>query len=371
MLNVARARAEVDLGALERNYRAIRQRVADGVRVLCVVKADAYGHGAQAVAKKYEELGADYFGVATVDEGMDLRDGGVTTPVLVMSGIMPWDDVDSFVEQGLVPAVSSFAMLERLSGVCRKGRATVHVKVDTGMGRLGFSHEEVPELIERLKISPAIDVEGLMTHFPSSERIDAYGREQVTRFRSVVDLFRQNGIEPKLVHMANSGAVVNYPEAHFDMIRPGIMMYGSYPDPRLRERLVLEPVMALRSHVAVVRQFATGTGLSYGGTFVTERTTRVAYVPVGYADGYPRALSNKGAVLVRGKRCRLLGRVCMDWILADVTDLPDVAPGEDVTLLGGRDDDVITANEMAEMVGTIPYEILCGVSRRIARVYVH
>jgi alanine racemase len=214
-----------------------------------------------------------------------------------------------------------------------------------------------------------IHVEGLMSHFASSELRDDYGAGQVEAFRRVLESFRASGLRPRFAHMANSAAICDYPEAHFTMVRPGIMLYGSYPDKSLRGKVRLKPVMRWTSSVGFVRTVPAKSSLSYGRTCVTERETRVAYVPIGYADGFPRSLSNRGTVLIKGRRCRIMGRVCMEWVLADVTGVADVVPGEEVVIMGASGVERITADEIADEAGTIPYEILCGVSRRVPRLY--
>lgn len=283
---------------------------------------------------------------------------------------MPWERFEALIEYDLTSAVGNFDMLERIAAF-RGGRPLkVHLKIDTGMGRLGFGADDLGALSSRLKALRGLEIEGVMSHFPASETRDDRGLRQVARFIEAMEMLKENGIEPEFSHMANSGAICNYPEAHFNMVRPGIMLYGSYPGKALRERLTLKPVMQWTSYVSFVRTFPSGTALSYGGTYVTEKETRVAYVPVGYADGYPRALSNRGCVLVAGRRCRIIGTVCMDWILVDVTALPDAGPAEEVVLMGRLKGETITADEIAEQAGTIPYEVLCNVSRSITRRYV-
>ncbi len=365
-----RTSACVDLGALEENYRALERLVQAPVTFLCVIKADAYGHGAVKVGRRLESLGAAYFGVATVGEGKELREEGFGAPILVLGGVMPWERFEALVEYDLTSTVGTFDMLDRVAAFRGKRPLKVHLKIDTGMGRLGFGAGDLDALARRLQHVQGVEVEGLMSHFPASEKRDDRGLQQVAHFTESLDLLKENGIEPKFSHMANSAAICNYPEAHFNMVRPGIMLYGSYPGKALRERLDLKPVMKWTSHVSFVRTFPSGTALSYGGTYVTERETRVAYVPVGYADGYPRALSNRGCVLVAGRRCRIVGTVCMEWVFVDVTGLPDVGPGEEVVMMGRLKGETITADEIAEQTGTIPYEILCNVSRRITRCYV-
>ena len=369
---MSRAKVEIDLKVLEENYRAIRAKVPSDVRMLCVVKADGYGHGAVPVARRLESAGANYFGVATIDEGIELRNDGISLPVLVMGGVMPWDETATLWEHQLTPVLADFEGLRRLAQDAKQRKAPInaHVKVDTGMGRLGFSLDELEGLAKALKSAECIRVEGAMSHFSCSEQRDAYGMAQISRFREAVSFLKAHAILPSLLHMANSGAVCQYPEAYFSMVRVGIMLYGSYSDSSLADKIPVRPIMKLASRVAYVKVFPAQSALSYGRTFITKRKTKVAYIAAGYADGIPRALSNKGAVLLHGQRCPIIGRVCMDWLLADVTDLPDVELGEEAVLMGAAGNDSITADEIAGHAGTIPYEILCSISRRTSRAYV-
>jgi len=369
---MTRATVAIDLSVLEENFRTIRDKVPHGVKMLCVVKADGYGHGAIQVARRLEAIGADYFGVATIEEAIELRNDAIRKPILVMGGLMPWDDTNTLWDYELTPVLADFAGLSRLARDAEKRKVTIkaHVKVDTGMGRLGFSLDEMEAVAEALQGARYIHVEGVMSHFASSEQQDAYGRSQIERFKNVVKYLGDRGVVPALLHMANSGAVCQYPEAYFGMVRLGIMLYGSYPDSSLAARIRVRPVMKLTSRIAYVKMFPPGSALSYGRTFVTQRDTKVACVALGYADGLPRALSNKGSILIHGRRCPMIGRVCMDWLLADVSELPDVEAGEEVILMGEAGGESITADEIAGHTGTIPYEILCGISKRISRVYV-
>jgi alanine racemase len=366
-----RASLEIDLNALAENYRATKTLIPGSVSVLSVVKADAYGHGSIQVARRLEEAGTDYFGVATLVEGIDLRVRGISKPILILSSIMPWDEIGKFVEYDLTATVVNFEELDLIAGSGGKGPLKAHIKFDTGMGRLGFVADELPELVSRLGMIERIRVEGVMTHFSSSENRDEFGLEQIARFSAIRKDLKSSGIDPLYFHMANSGAICNYPESYFEMVRPGIMLYGSYPDASLHGKIKLKPVMTWRSSISFVRNFPAKTALSYGRTYITEKASRIAYIPVGYADGYPRSLSNNGSVLIRGTLCPIRGRICMDWILADATVFPDIAPAEEVVLLGdGGRGRTITADEIAQQAGTIPYEILCGISRRIPRSYV-
>jgi alanine racemase len=372
MINNERTCAYVDLSAVEFNYNSIRKLLSDNVKILCVVKADAYGHGAVETARKLESLGAGYLGVATINEGLELRNNNISMPILVMSGILTKHDIDYAYMHELTPVVYDIDTLRRLreESLNREGRLKIHIKLDTGMGRLGFIPDELQEVIKEINAPSRIDVEGFMSHFAASDNRDEYGLEQISTFSKALRLLRDNGISPEIVHMANSGAVVKYPEAHFNMVRVGIALYGSYPAKELSQVLHVKPVMKLVSRVATLKEFPPGSSLSYDRTFITRKNTKIACVPVGYADGYPRMLSNKGSVLINDKRYNIVGRICMDWLLVDVTDDKSVSIGCEVVLLGEGVNDVITADEIAEQTGTIPYEILCKISKRVPRVYI-
>jgi alanine racemase len=338
MANTNRAVAFIDLSILEENYKTIKAKVLPETGILCVVKADAYGHGAVEVCRRIESIGISYLGVATIDEAVDLRANGINSPILVMSGIMPWDDISVFLQQDVTPVVYELSVLMKLSSLAKSFSKPlkIHLKFDTGMGRLGFMPDDASLVINHLAGVDNIHVEGLMSHFSSSEIRDAHGIGQINTFKKIIEVFLKKGFQLEIVHMANSGAIINYPESHFNMVRT---------------------------------EFPEGFPLSYGRTFVTSKSTRVAYIPVGYADGYPRALSNKGSVLIRDKRCDVIGRVCMDWFLVDVTGYGDINVNDEVILLGESITDCITADEIAEISGTIPYEILCKISKRVIRIF--
>jgi alanine racemase len=367
-----RAIAYIDLGTLEENLRVIESCVPAGTKTLCVVKANAYGHGAVEVSKRLEKAGADYLGVATIDEGVELRAKGVQLPILVMSGLFPWDEIEPVVKNELSLAVYDTRTLKRIVDACASFEKPlkVHVKIDTGMGRLGFSVSDMTLVGKLLKGARNIVCEGLMSHFASSEIRDDYGLEQVALFREAGSVLAAAGVVPDIKHMANSGAVIEYPEAHFDMVRFGISLYGSYSSRALAEKLHLKQVMKFATKIALIREFPAGKSLSYGRTYTTGKAERIAYIPVGYADGYPRSLSNRGFVLIKDTKCSIVGIVCMDWSLVDITDVDGVDVGEEVVLLGQGNTQIITANEVAECAGTIPYEILCKISKRVPRFYV-
>jgi alanine racemase len=367
-----RAIAYIDLGILEENLRMIKSRITAGVKTLCVVKANAYGHGAVEVSQRLETTGVDHLGVATIDEGIELREKGIQLPILVMSGLFPWDEIGPLIKNELSLAIYDACMLKKIVDACPtfKKPLKVHVKVDTGMGRLGFSVNDMAFVGQQLKDAGNIVCEGLMSHFASSEIRDDYGLQQVASFQEARSTLASAGVTPAVAHMANSGAMIQYPEAHFDMVRVGISLYGSYPARALAEKLHLKQVMKFVTKIALIREFPPGQALSYGRTYTTGKTTRIAYIPVGYADGYPRSLSNKGFVLIKDIKCSIVGKVCMDWSLVDITDIDGVDVGEEVILLGRGNTQTITADEFAEHAGTIPYEILCKISTRVPRYYV-
>jgi alanine racemase len=369
--SINRAVAYIDLGILEENCKTIMSKLSSETGVLCVVKADAYGHGAIEVSRRLESLGVLYLGVATIDEAVELRVNNINSPILVMSGIMPWDDVSVFHQHSITPVVYDLSALTRLCSMAKGFRTPlkIHLKFDTGMGRLGFMPDDAAIVMDRLEGTQNIQVEGLMSHFSSSETRDEYGIEQVSTFKSVMEHFIKGGFRPTIIHMANSAAIINYPEAHFTMVRTGISLYGSHSSMDLKELLPTRQVMKFASRVALIREFPEGFALSYGRTYVTSRKTRVAYIPVGYADGYPRVFSNRGSVLIHDKRHDIIGRICMDWFLVDITDDDEVTVKDEVILLGQGMTNTITADEIAEISETIPYEILCKISKRVTRIY--
>jgi alanine racemase len=369
--------AEVDLDALAWNFRAVRERVGPGVKVMGVVKADAYGHGAAECARRLETEGADWFGVATPEEGMALRRAGVSRPVLSFGGF--WGgQAEACVAQGIVPVVYRLDMAAGLDAAARAAGvvADVHVKVDTGMGRLGVRYDEAAEFAEALRAFRNIRVDGLMTHFAAADepRRDCFTTEQLGRFREAVAAFKARGFNPTYEHMANSAAAFAHPETRGNLVRPGGVLYGLWRDvlPTLPEvpAPALRPVMSLRTRVTLLKQVHAGETLGYGCTYEAAREMIVATVPAGYADGYARALSNRGRVIVRGEYAPVVGRVSMDLTLLDVTGVGGVRVGDQVTLLGAGEGLLLPAEDLARTAGTLSYEITCGVSARVPRRHV-
>jgi alanine racemase len=363
--------AEVDLEALSYNYHQLRRLASPSVKFLAVVKADAYGHGAIPVSKKLEELGADFLGVARVQEGVELRNGGITKPILVLSGVYQ-EEVDAVLDYNLIPLVYRWEIAKALSAAAGKRgkKIPIHIKVDTGMGRIGVLAEEAPAFADRVRKLENIEIEGIASHLSTADEEDpAFAGEQVQRFSRTIEEMKNLDIDPPFMHIANSAALVNLPAAHFNVVRPGIMLYGSYPSPSLKDKVSLRQVMSWKSRIADLKKLPVGYPISYGRTFITQRPSLIAAIPVGYADGYHRLFSNQGEVLIRGMRVPVVGRVCMDWTMVDVTAVASVAVGDEVVLMGPQSGQEITPEEMGGWIGTISYEILCSVGKRVPRVY--
>ena len=364
--------AEIDLDALEHNYRRARTLTGSGVRYLGVVKADAYGHGAVQIGRKLESLGADYLAVSSLDEARELRHGGITMPVLIL-GHTPPDMVPELIRYHITQAVSALAKAEEYSAAAAAcgGTLRVHIKVDTGMSRLGFlvrgSHFDggVASIAAACAL-PGLDAEGIFTHFAVSdedgEEDEAYTREQFGLFTAVIDALAQRGRTFAIRHCANSGALARYPEMYLDMVRPGIALYGAGAD---AQRLDLRPVMSLKTCVSTIKVFDPDTTVSYGRTFRTTERTRMGVLPIGYADGFFRGLSNRASVLTDEGPAPIRGRICMDMCMVDLTELPDVHVGDAVEIFGQRQ----RVDDLASMLGTIPYELTCAVSKRVPRLY--
>jgi alanine racemase len=361
--------AEVSLSALRWNLRRVRELVGPEVAVMAVVKADAYGHGSVTAARAFVEAGATMLGVSTVEEGVTLRQAGLDHPIVVLGGAFP-GEARAVVEHRLAAAVWTKDAAEALAAAAGAAgrRVEVHVKIDTGMTRLGLSLGDVRAFAEALHGVDGLEVAGVFSHFASADAVDtASARTQVARFREGVAALASAGVRPPLVHLANSAAVLSAPDAHFTMVRPGIMLYGYAPAPHLAERAAVRPAMRLVTAVAQARRVPAGTPVGYGGTFVTARPSLIGVLPVGYADGYHRLASNRARVMVRGQRVPVAGRVCMDHTMIDLTDAGDVPAGERVVLFGGA---APGADELAGWCETIAYEMLTSVGRRVPRVCV-
>jgi alanine racemase len=373
-LRIRPTRAEVDVGALARNVQTLRS-VAPGTALLAMVKANAYGHGASIVAAALETLGVELLGVALVEEGLALRDAGIAAEIVVLGGAYEgaWD---TLIEARLVPAVFREDHLEALARAARRGGSMprAHLKVDTGMARLGALPEEVPALLGRAR-TLGVEFEGVMSHFANADLSDGLVTErQLEQFEKTLEVVRAAGFRPRWQHLANSAAMVALPRARtgavYNLVRPGLALYGVSPAPWIVAPRPFEPVLSWKTAVIHLKTVPAGTAVSYGGTWTARRPTRVATLPVGYADGYPRRLSNRAQVLVRGQRAPVVGRVCMDLCMVDVTDVAGTTLGDEVVLLGRQGGQEVGAVELAGWLETIPYEVLCGVGARVPRVAV-
>lgn len=366
-----RTYVEIDLAAIKHNLLAIRGMIARNVKILLPVKADAYGHGLREVSLYVQKEGlVDMLGVASASEGIELRHAGVDLPILVLGLTLPEEDiVDRILDYSLSQTVADMALPKMISSraPARKNRGLVHLKIDTGMGRVGCSVSEARGLAREISGLRSIKLEGIFTHFPAADNGDpGFTRNQIKIFNEITGDLESEGMHIQLKHIANSAGIVNFPESHLDMVRPGIMSYGLLPAPGMKCSAELVPAMTLKSNIIFLKRVPGGTPLSYGLTYRTDRESTIATVPLGYGDGYSRFLSNKARVLIEGREYPVVGRVSMDQILVNLGD-DEYAPGQEVVLFGKQG---ITAETLAQWIGTIPYEVTCGISKRVKRAYI-
>lgn len=370
-----RVKAVISLDAVEQNFREMRKNIAEDTKMIAVVKADAYGHGAVPIAHLIENH--DYiwgFAAATAEEAVHLRQAGITKPILIL-GIVFDEYFPELVQYDIRPAVCEYDEAKKLSdeAVLQNKTVHIHIALDTGMTRIGYA--DIPESVEEIKKIaelPNLEIEGMFTHFA---RADEYDRSpamvQLERYQDFSKRVEEAGVDIPLHHCSNSAGIIRVPEANLSIVRAGITIYGIYPSSEVERDIVkLAPVMELKSHITYVKDVPAGAAISYGGTYVADKKRRVATIPVGYADGYPRQLSNKGWVLIHGKKAPILGRVCMDQFMADVTEIDNVKKGDEVTLLGRDGDEFISIEEMGDLCGRFSYEFACDISSRVPRVYI-
>ena len=362
--------AEINLNALEYNFKQIKHLIKKDTKVLVAVKANAYGHGAVPVAKRLKRLGVDYLGVASVDEGIELRKARISTPILVFVTALS-REVKDLVKYRLTSTVCSLELAKALDREAfrQSTKACVHIKIDTGMGRLGIWHRESLDFIKKLVSLKNLNLEGIYTHFPSADSDKRFTNQQIEYFNDLISKLDSLSIHIPLRHAANSMATVSYRHAHLNLVRPGLMIYGLYPVPELRNRIRLKPVLSLKSKIVFLKKVPAGRSISYGRTHITAHPTVIATLPIGYADGYNRVLSNKSLVLVESKRVPVVGRICMDQTMIDVGSIPDAKIGQEVVLIGRQGRNRISAEELAKIARTISYEIVCQISSRIPRLY--
>ena len=370
-----RVKAVISLDAVEQNFREMRKNIAEDTKMIAVVKADAYGHGAVPIAHLIENH--DYiwgFAAATAEEAVHLRQAGITKPILIL-GIVFDEYFPELVQYDIRPAVCEYDEAKKLSdeAVLQNKTVHIHIALDTGMTRIGYA--DIPESVEEIKKIaelPNLEIEGMFTHFA---RADEYDRSpamvQLERYQDFSKRVEEAGVDIPLHHCSNSAGIIRVPEANLSIVRAGITIYGIYPSSEVERDIVkLAPVMELKSHITYVKDVPAGAAISYGGTYVADKKKRVATIPVGYADGYPRQLSNKGWVLIHGKKAPILGRGCMDQFMADVTEIDNVKKGDEVTLLGRDGDEFISIEEMGDLCGRFSYEFACDISPRVPRVYI-
>ncbi len=371
--------AEIDMDLAEKNFNIIKGKLADGVRICCVVKANAYGHGAVYLSKLYESLGADFFAVSNIEEAMQLRNNGIKAPILIL-GYTPTDCASILAQHNISQTVFSYNYARELSASARDEGVSVkiHIKLDSGMGRIGFDcihgKDDVIDAVEDVCKMDGLIPEGVFTHFALADNGED-GRKftalQYDRFTRALERLEQRGISFEIRHCANSATTFEYPEYHLDMVRVGVVLYGVAPSNRVRGCEDLSPVMSLKSVISMIKEIEAGDTVSYGCTYAAEKRTRIATVPVGYADGFWRSNAENGTqMLVRGHRVNIVGRVCMDQLMLDVTDVEGVCEGDSVTVIGSDGTEHIGADELAEKNGTIGYEMICAIGERVPRFYI-
>lgn len=367
-----RITAYINKKAIAANFQNMKSNLKDGIKMVAVIKTDGYGHGAVPIAQMVEPY--DYiwgFAVAAVEEGLALREAGIAKPILVL-GYTFEQDYPIMIKNGIRPAVFTMKMAEEFAAAARElgVKAPIHIAVDTGMSRIGFADcEESIHTVSAISRIPDLTIEGAFTHFARADETDkSSAMQQFRRFDGFCRNLEHAGVKNFLRHCSNSAGILELPEVHMDMVRAGITIYGIYPSNEVARDIKLYPAMGLKSHIVYIKQIAKGTAISYGGTFVADHDMRIATIPVGYGDGYPRSLSNRGSVLIRGRRAPIVGRVCMDQFMVDVTDLPAELLDE-VTLLGKDGEEEITVDELGALSGRFPYEFVCDIGKRVPRVY--
>lgn len=364
--------AQINVDNLRHNIKSIMARHKKDMKVLAVIKADAYGHGSCEIAHRIDDL-AYYYGVAAVDEAVELRNAGIKKPILVIGYTSP-KDYDRLIKHNITQTIYSRSDAKKLSELAIKNGtiAKIHIKVDTGMSRIGFpvSTDGINEAAS-LKELAGLHIEGIFTHYAKADEIDkTSAKEQKEKFKRFIDGLMASGVKPEFKHIDNSAGSMELDDDEFDMVRLGIAMYGLYPSEEVSREIMLKPVMSLIAHIAHVKEVDAGCGVSYGWTYVTDKKTKLATVTAGYADGYPRAMSNIGRAIVKGRSVPIVGRVCMDQLMLDVTDIPDITIDDEVILIGKSEDENISVEEVAAPAASFNYELVCNISRRVPRIYI-
>ncbi len=361
--------AKINLAHLGHNLKVVKRLVDAGVKIMPTVKANAYGHGLVQIAKELDKLNIDFLGVSSLEEAIALRSSSIKRPILVLGEVFK-KDVGVVLKYKLDQTVFSYSLAKALNNQAKKiGIITkIHIKVDTGMGRLGVMHKEAFELVKKIASLKNIKIEGIFTHFPKAETDKAFTNKQIKAFKGLIKKLSENGIYIPIIHSANSMGIIDYKNSHFNLVRPGLMLYGIYPKRGLRP--VLKPVMSLVTKIIFIKNLPSGHGVSYGHSFIASKNTKTAILPIGYGDGYFRGFSDKAQVLIRGKRCKIIGKICMDYTMVDVSSLKKVSCGDEAVLIGTQGREKILASDLAKLVGTIAYEVTCSVGARIPRYFI-
>ncbi len=366
--------AQIDLKAIKQNIAQVKKTVGKNRKILAAVKANAYGHGDTQIAKTAVNSGVDYLGVANIEEAIRLRRAGIGIPILILGCSFKYE-IGDILSYNISPTIADLDFAEALNRKATEfpEKATVHIKVDTGMGRIGQRFEHAVDFVKELGKFENLFLEGIFTHFPSADEADKnFSLLQIKRFKDILDKLETSGISIPIKHMANSGAILskNIHDSFFDMVRPGLMLYGAYPSPYVSKDIKLEPALTLKTRVGFIKEVKPGSTISYGRTYITKSKARLAAIPIGYGDGYSRLLSNKGEVLIKGKRAPIVGRVCMDQSIIDVSKISEVCVGDEVVLIGKQGQGQISVEEIAKKIGTIPNEVFCMISKRVPRVHI-
>lgn len=368
MQNLRDVCAEINLGAIKNNLTKIRRHIQEQSKLCVVVKANAYGHGAVEVSKIAEEIGADFLAVATVEEGLELRRAGFTLPILIL-GLIPESAIEISVENNLTLTVCDFDFAKKISDVAAEKNilVKVHLKIETGMGRIGIFPEDAVEVAEKISKLPNVELEGVFSHFADADSIDkTFTQKQLEIFKQTCEKIQARGVEIKIRHIAESAAILEIPDAHFDMVRSGIITYGLYPSPDVQKNIALQSAMTLKAKIAYIKKISAGVSIGYGRDFVAKKDSVIATLPLGYADGYLRAYKNF-SVEIHGKLAPIAGRVCMDQVMIDVTEISGVKVGDEVILFGGEK---ISIDDAAKHLQTVNYEVTCLISGRVPRIFV-
>ena len=360
---------EIDISALRHNLKQVRKLIPAKTKVLVTVKADAYGHGLIPISQQLVKNKVDYLGVASIDEALVIKNAKIKTPILILGTILP-SQADIVVKNNFIQAVSTYRLALNLNKAARKQskRFKIHVKIDTGMARQGVWQQEAVDFIKKIKKLEYLKLEGIFTHFPCADTDKKFTNKQIRDFNIVLGQLNKIGIKIPLRHCANSMAVIDYKNSYFNLVRPGLMVYGLQPKKNIR--IKLKPVLSLKSKIVLLKKTAKATGISYGHSFYTKKATTIGIVPLGYGDGYPRILSNKSKVLIKARFANVIGCVCMDQLIVDVSMIKNIKVGESVVLIGKQKGKTVSAENLAALAQTIPYEIVCGFNNRIPRFYI-